>query len=78
MRRAKPPEPVPSPEYQVSGDDDGPLPARPDQMEALQQLSDVLNKLPDHRGIVEELTVDDVQRMLKSLSIPYRESYCGA
>lgn len=35
MRRPQQPEPVPSPEYQVRGDNGGPLPASPEQLEAL-------------------------------------------
>ena len=73
MRRAQPPEPVPSPEYHVRGDFGGPLPTSREQMEALQHLGEVLNGLPDPiAACVEELTADDVRRMLKSLSTAYR------
>lgn len=73
MRRPQQPEPVPSPDYQVRGDNDGPLPASLEQMEALQHFGDVLNMLPDPiAACVDDLTDDDVRRMLRSLSLRYR------
>ncbi len=73
MRYAPPQAQLPSPEYDVRGDNDGPLPQDPAVLHTLEHLRTVLRLLPDPiTACVGDLASDDVRRALQSLTPTWR------